>query len=460
MSSTEKALTDQPHRRFRFSGPQPIWVWLLGFLVLVIALAVMFTMISKRKQPPAQRSAAVVTVSVQKAKSGSVPNLLYVSGTISATDPLTIGAEANGLQIEQVLVEEGTYVRRGQVLAVLDSSILTAQLHAAQARLAGSQANVTKAVQPNRATDIGELRAAYDQALADIQQRTAQLRLAEATLNNARGQAQRYVGLYQSGGVSQEQAEQMVTTARTARASVIAAQEALRMSTFAARQAQQRLTESIAGGRREDVIIAAATSRENAASVEQLRAQLAQTVVRAPDDGLITKRDAHIGDIATTGKALFQMVRRGSMELRAQVTQQDLANIRPGQAAAVTDGVRTSTGSVTMITPAFETTTRLGTVRIQLNGNNGFLPGMFAKANVNTGAVTAILVPGPAVQGDVDNYYVFILDKNNIARMRRVVIRGRSPEFIQVVSGLKAGEPVIVDGAGFLSDGDTVRLGK
>jgi RND family efflux transporter MFP subunit len=220
------------------------------------------------------------------------------------------------------------------------------------------------------------------------------------------------------------------------------------------------LTESIAGGRREDVIIAAATSRENAASVEQLRAQLAQTVVRAPDDGLITKRDAHIGDIATTGKALFQMVRRGSMELRAQVTQQDLANIRPGQAAVVTDGVRTSTGSVTMITPAFETTTRLGTVRIQLNGNNGFLPGMFAKANVNTGAVTAILVPGPAVQGDVDNYYVFILDKNNIARMRRVVIRGRSPEFIQVVSGLKAGEPVIVDGAGFLSDGDTVRLGK
>jgi RND family efflux transporter MFP subunit len=207
-------------------------------------------------------------------------------------------------------------------------------------------------------------------------------------------------------------------------------------------------------------MIAAATSQENAAAVRQLHAQLEQTIVRAPDDGLVTKRDAHIGDIATSGKALFQMVRRGALELRAQVTQQDLAKVRTGQAAIVTDNVRTATGTVTMITPAFDAVTRLGTVRIQLNSNNGFLPGMFAKANVNTGSITAILVPGPAVHGDVGNYHVFVLEKGNKAALRCIAVRNITPQLVEVIDGLKAGDNVIVDGSGFLNDGDTVRVGK
>jgi HlyD family secretion protein len=437
------------------------WTMVALALAAVALVSIAAMLLMPHKPKTATKPQPVLTVSVTPARVAQVPATLQVSGTVSARDPLTIGAEATGLRIDQVLVEEGQYVKRGQVLATLDSSVLRAQLAAARARVSGSTAAVSKAIQPNRPQDINALRAAHQQALADVDRQRALIAQAQATLQNAQDVAQRNTAVYRQGGISYVEAEQQITNARSAQENVRSLEHQLAASQFAAQQAQQRLNMAESGGRREDIVSAQAMNAENQAQVQQLQAQINQTVVRAPDDGLITKRTAHIGDIATTAKSMFEMVRGGILELRADVTQRDLAQVHPGNPAAITDGVRTTSGVVTDITPAVDPTNRLATVRIRLAGNSGFLPGMFAHAALNVGTQRSMVVPQQAVQGQENAYSVFVYSPTDQrAHQRPVVVSGRTAQTAQIASGLNEGDLVIVNGAGFLADNDLVKLGR
>jgi HlyD family secretion protein len=291
-------------------------------------------------------SPPVVTVTTEAAKIGTVSSTLTVTGSVSAIDPLTIASQASGLSIAQVLAEEGDYVRKGQVLCILDSSILQAQLKGMEARMVGSRASAQKAVQPNRQEDIAGLSAAYQQAMADVQQRQAMVTQMEASLVNARSNSRRYKDLLKEGAVSQQEADNHATDEVTAFTNLQAAKEQFSASKFFAEQSHNKLEMAQKGGRREDIIVSEASAAETAASVQQLRAQIDQTIIRAPDQGLVTKRLAHIGDVASNGEVLFEMIRKGQLELRAQVTQSDLSRLRPGISAALSDSVRSVKGTI------------------------------------------------------------------------------------------------------------------
>jgi len=349
----------------------------------------------------------VVTVTTVPAAVGKVSSNLLVTGSVSAVDPLTVASEASGLSIVQVLAEEGDHVQKGQVLCILDSSILQAQLKGMEARMVGSRATAVKSEQPNRQEDIAGLEAANQQALADIQQRQAMVTQTEAALTNAQNNAKRYRDLLQQGAVSQQEADNHATEEITAATNLQSAREQLAAMRFAAQQTTKKMQMAQSGGRKEDIIVSRASADETAASVQQLRAQIAQTIVRAPDDGLITKRYAHIGDVAASGKSLFEMIRRGELELRAQVTQSDLNRLTPGVTAALSDSVRSVEGKIFQISPTVDSVTRLGTVRIAIPKESGFKPGMFVQGSVKTGQVDALLVPNSAVLAEEDQYYVF-----------------------------------------------------
>jgi len=213
------------------------------------------------------------------------------------------------------------------------------------------------------------------------------------------------------------------------------------------------------GGRKEDVTISRASENETAATVQQIRAQIEQTIVRAPDDGLITKRNAHIGDVSAGGKVLFEMIRRGDIELRAQVSQDDISRLVNGQPAQISDGVRKASGTVYQVSPTVDTTTRLGVVRIAIPKGSEFKPGMFVKGIIQRGRRSALVVPNSAVLTDNDQYYVFVYE-NGLARKRQVSVGARVNEIAEIDSGLKPGDQIIVAGAGFLNDRDPVAVGK
>ncbi|MBX9950798.1 MAG: efflux RND transporter periplasmic adaptor subunit [Candidatus Obscuribacterales bacterium] len=410
-------------------------------------------------QAKTAKTVPVATVTVQAAQIAPVPDVLELTGSISATDPLSVGSSAGGLVITQVNVEEGDYVKKGQILATLDSSVMRAQLAAAEARLQGAGASVAKATQPNRPEDIGSFEAAYKQALADVQNRKAMLEQAKASRMLAQNNAARYANLLKEGAVSEMEAQTKSTEASTTNSTVRAAEENLDAAQYAAQQAANRLEMARQGGRKEDVTISRATANESAATVQQIRAQIEQTIVRAPDDGLITKRFAHIGDVSTGGKTLFEMIRRGQIELKAQVSQEDISRLSTGQPTEISDGIRRANGSVFQISPTVDSTTRLGTVRISIPSESQFKTGMFVKGKIVRGNRSALVVPNSAVLADNDVYYVFVND-SGIAKKKPVTIGARVKELAEINSGINPGEQVIVAGAGFLNDQDPIAIGR
>ncbi len=430
--------------------------------VAVVATASMAGSISGKSHAGAAKPAKVapaVTVTVESAKLAAVPDVLELTGSISATDPLSIGASAGGLVVTQVNVEEGDYVKKGQILAMLDSSVMRAQLAAAEARLQGAGAAMSKAAQPNRPEDISSFEAAYRQAQSDVKNRKALLEQAKASRTLAKSNADRYASLLREGAVSEMDAQTKATEASTTFSTVQAAEDTLAAAEFMAQQAANRLAMAKEGGRKEDVTISRANANETAATVQQIKAQIEQTIVRAPDEGLITKRFAHIGDVSIGGKTLFEMIRRGQIELKAQVSQDDISRLSNGQAAVITDGIRKAEGTVFQISPTVDPTTRLGTVRISIPNGLSFKTGMFVKGKIARGNRSALVVPNSAVLADNDVYYVFV-NENGIAKKKQVTVGARVKALAEINSGLTEGDEVIVAGAGFLNDRDSIAIGK
>ncbi len=391
-----------------------------------------------------------------------VDRVLSTHGSITAWDQASVGATTSGLEVKSVLVEEALLVKKGQLLAVLDSDQLQAQLESERARLTASMSNVGKSIQPNRPEDINGLAAAVSQAEANIGDQKAGLIQAKANLDNALTNLKRYEYLRSEGAVSAQEAETRQTNTQVCEAAVEAAEKRVQAAKFASKQAQERLSMAQIGGRKEDIEIARANVSEIKGNIKRLQTQIDQTFIKAPIDGLITRRDVHIGDITTAGKTMFLMARDNRLELKAQVPERDLSLVKPGQKVSVYSallGKERIPGCVREISPLVDADTRLATVRIDVPANCGLKQGMYAEGHINVGRDLALTVPSQAVISRDEKHTVFVLHGDQV-ESRTVIISNRDSSYIQISSGLQNNERIIVDGAGFLKDGDYVAVAR
>ena len=194
------------------------------------------------------------------------------------------------------------------------------------------------------------------------------------------------------------------------------------------------------------------------ASLSETRTRLAQSEIKAPVSGLIISRNVTRGQIVEAGTQLFRMVRDGRLELDAQVPETDLPAVRAGQTATISssEGVATS-GTVRIVTPEVDPQTRLGLARITLSPGSGLKPGMFARASITAGAQPTTVVPTGAVLYRNNKSGVFVLDAQSMAHFRPVTVLSRQDDQTSV-SGIEAGVRVVVQGAGFLNEGDGVTI--
>lgn len=211
---------------------------------------------------------------------------------------------------------------------------------------------------------------------------------------------------------------------------------------------------------------ALANQRSSQAGVAQARAalsqsqtQLSQATIRAPVSGLIISRSVTRGQIVAAGTELFRMVRDGRLELDARVPEADLPSVRPGMAATVvSDQAGQTTGTVRIVTPEVDPETRLGIARIALAAGNGLRPGMFARAEIDVGAQPALVIPSAAIVFRENRPGVYVVGDGSTVRFQPITEGGRSEGSVAVSSGLQSGQRVVVEGAGFLGDGDRVRI--
>jgi HlyD family secretion protein len=189
----------------------------------------------------------------------------------------------------------------------------------------------------------------------------------------------------------------------------------------------------------------------------ELRARYAS--VTAPDSGTITSRTVSVGQISQAGAEMLRMLRQNRVEWRAEIPEALLSRIQVGQLATVTavDGT-TVNGKVRAVAPTVQTTNRTGLVYVDITGGDA-RPGMFARGEIAAGKGPALLIPVTSVVMQDGYSYVFVLKDKNVVERRRVQQVGVRGENMEIADGVAAGEVVAVKGAGFLKDGDTVRLG-
>jgi RND family efflux transporter MFP subunit len=254
---------------------------------------------------------------------------------------------------------------------------------------------------------------------AEVGQQKAAVEEARAALFEAKSNAERARTLRDSGALSGQQINQYVAAERTAQARFIAAHARLQ--------------------------------------TEQIR--LEQTRVLAPDDGAISSRTATVGAVAQQGQELFKLIRNGRLEWRAEVTSNDLSQIKPGQSVKLVaaNGARVA-GKVRMIGPTIDPQTRNAIVYVDLPGNGDVRAGMFATGEFELGRSTAVAVPQMAVVMRDGFSFVYVLGRDNKIAQTKVNVGRRVKDQVEVVSGLDASTSIVEQGAGFLSDGDTVRV--
>jgi RND family efflux transporter MFP subunit len=147
------------------------------------------------------------------------------------------------------------------------------------------------------------------------------------------------------------------------------------------------------------------------------------------------------------------------MEVRAELSQADLARVTVGTPAVVTPVGSTNTfqGSVWQVAPVIDPQSRQGEARVAIPYARDLRPGGFAAVQIRAGAVDAPLLPESAVLSDDKGNFVFVIDQRNRVVRRDVQVGEISERGVAVVSGLAGNERIVLSAGAFLNPGDTVK---
>jgi len=276
--------------------------------------------------------------------------------------------------------------------------------------------------------DDSVLKAQADQADASIAQAEAALRKAEAMATTAASDVRRAKELMKNGYISGQLAEQRQTALATAQA---------------------------------DVNVARQTLETNKALKAERFARLKQAEIRAPSDGIVSKRSATLGNVVAVGQELFRLIRDGRVELRAEVPELDFPRLKEGLPVAITlDGAegRRFEGRIRLIGATVDPQTRLGLVYIALPDDPVLKPGMFVHGAVATESGQALQVPEEALVYKDGRPAIFVIDAANRAHLSLAETGARHAGMVEIRKGATAGDRVALSGAGYLKDNDLVRI--
>jgi len=345
-------------------------------------------------------------VTVSKVATEDFVETAAVSGSLVPREEILVSAEVEGLRVLQLLADEGDKVKKGQILARLVAEQIDAQLAQNDANLARSTAAIAQA--------------------------ESQIAQAEAQAKEAQAQFQRAEPLKQSGYLSGATYDQRESAAHTTAAQLIAARDGL------------------------------TAARADKAQVEAQRREIMwrrnNTDVTSPEDGVISRRTARIGGMASAvGEPMFRVIENGEIELDAEIVETELKNVKVDQKAVVTvPQTGDFDGKVRLVSPEVDKTTRLGRVKIFLGANPTLRIGSFARGRIETARSRGLAVPSSAVTFDQGSVYVQVVKNDKIER-HEVSVGLVAGDLVEVKDGLKEGDLVVTRAGTFLRDGDAVR---
>lgn len=463
-------------------------IWIIAAVLLIVVLVAVFW-----PRPPAVRTAEVFR--------GDLVLDLSSTGVVEG-NVADISARIVG-RIDEILVEEGDEVESGQVVAMLDSSELQADVDRAQAavssasaqaaaasqslnaersqansQLAGAQAALSAARARLAEVEAGARPQEIAQAQAAVDQAASQARIAQADLERARQ-------LYEQGAISRSQLDQAVTAADVAQANLQAARERLALVREGARSeqidaaraevraaeagvAQARSAFDLVRAREEEVRAAQAQARQAQSALEAAQARLALATIRSPITGTIVRRHVEQGETVAPQQPILTAARNEPIWVTAEVDQEDVAAVEVGQQVRITLDAypgRYAEGTVTDVSPVAvpkevgRVRARVVRARISVDESDIPLrPGIEVYIDGSRRvAEDVILVPNEAVLRLGDEDIVYVIEGQYVHR--RTIVTGLSSfDYTIVEQGLNIGEEVAISNLDDLSDGMRVRV--
>lgn len=456
-------------------------------------------------KPGASATKPALTVTHVSPQQESWDTIIQADGVISAWQEAIIAAEIGGLRVTEVLADVGEEVKKGQPLVKLSQETIAADIAQQQAVINQAKAEILKAqasvkqseagvvqaqsgvtqaeaglVQAN--ANISQAQAAAGQAEAGVSQANAGLVQANASYTEAKANADRARQLKTSGALPMQQVDQYITAEATARAGIdsqkatIASQRAAldaqkagvtaQKAGLAAKQAEVKSQQiAVESSRLAVKAQEAALEAQNAAlkiqqaALKSQEIRLNQTTIVAADDGVISSRAAALGSVVQTGAELFRLIRQNKLEWRAEVSSNDLGQIREAQTASVTLNTgEVIEGQVRLISPQLDANTRRALVYVSLPTGSTARAGMFVQGTIRQGTTNALTVPQTTVILRDGKHIVFEIGADNRVVQHDVKIGRRLLDRVEILSELATDIKLVATGGAFLNDGDLVQL--
>jgi RND family efflux transporter MFP subunit len=388
------------------------------WLILLLAIGVSACGGSSAAPRASEASADVPSVHIVRIERQPISRTVTVTGTLAADEQVMLSLKVTG-RLEELLVDLGSPVRRGQVIARLTPTDFELRLRQAEAAL--QQARARLGLDP-----IGT-----DDTIAI--ERTALVRQASAGLDEARRQRERIATFVQRG--------------ISARADLESA------------QAQEQIAEGRYQDALEELRNRQAVLAERRSEVALARQQLDDTSLRSPIDGVIRERHAFAGEYRAAGTPVFTVVRQHPLRLQLAVPERAAAGVRLGQTVRVkVEGdPDVYQGRIARLSPAITEGTRTLPLEAEIPNPDGKLrPGTFATADIVTDEAPGLVVPRSALVVFAGVEKLLVVDDGK-ARERRVRTGRRVGDLVEILDGVALGDQVIAEPHG-LADGMAVRI--
>jgi RND family efflux transporter MFP subunit len=370
---------------------------------------------SAQTRAPETEAHEVVTARVTTAP---LVRTVTVSGTLAAEEEVMLSLKVTG-RLEELRVDLGSPVRRGDIIARLSPTDFELRRQQAEAALQQARARLGLPLEGEDDT-------------VDIDQ-TSLVRQARAALEEARVQRDRVATFVQRGISAKAELD-------TAEANL-----------------------QIADGRHQDALEEVrnrqAVLAERRSALALATQQLEDTILRSPIDGIVRARMAVAGEYRTAGTPVVTVVRQDPLRLQLGVPERSAGEIRSGQLVRVTvEGIpETHEGRVVRLSPSIAEGTRTLAIEASLPNPNGRLrPGTFARADIVISEASALVVPQSAVIVFAGVEKVLTVE-NGTARERRIQTGAKTGDRVEVIQGLSEGEVVVAKGSS-VADGDAVTV--
>jgi multidrug efflux pump subunit AcrA (membrane-fusion protein) len=413
--------------------------WPILAVLLALLVAVLYLLWPSHKQPAEEETAVVVSVRVVKAERESIAAEVTALGTISARREATVSSKIAG-QLKQMALLRNKAVREGDVIATLEARDIQAQR--AEAAAAAHEARVNL----NNITSgaIPQTRAQDEKAVRD----------AQANVNNARALFERRQRLFEQGGISKKDVE-------ASQLALTTAENELRLAEATARLHAATISPN-------DRVAGEARLKQAEERLAGLDAQLSYAVIRAPFSGVITEQFQFQGEYASPGGKLFTIDDVNEVIVKASVADTVAAQLKVGEPARVLPQDLPGeelVGIISLVSRASDLQNRSVEVWVNLKNPSGRLhANTAAKVIVSTESESDVIVlPASAVTLETttsNEGSVMIVDDQSIAHETKVTVGIRTKDKMEITSGLKGGETIVIEGNYALPDEAKVEVSE